>query len=266
MAGDRLTVTWETIGNVPLVNVRFKNCMGIESSRGKTVLRFTKEQGELNKGTSSGGVPFDFPPGKYTLAVSDPPNNIRGMTFVSILRPISVADILEPPWGMKNLSWRNTTWPRGSTHTIKWKLYKGKASIVGCYVAIGPSSEGPWRVLRGTSDLKFRVPEQKRLLKDDGLLRDSSPGLAPLYGLPHAALVAVYPNVALALVVTFCVFRVVREQRRRRAWWRPLHRLGLPSSRSRRRLKRGTGGGAEHCGRPRTTRTGTMPSLQSQPS
>ncbi len=34
----------------------------------------------------SGGVPFDFPPGKYTLAVSDPANNIRGMTFISVLR------------------------------------------------------------------------------------------------------------------------------------------------------------------------------------
>jgi hypothetical protein len=110
-------VTWETIGSVPLVNVRFKNCMGIESSRGKTVLRFTREQGESNKGTSTGVVPFDFPPGKYTLAVSDPANNIRGMTFVSILRPISVAEIIEPPWGMKNLSWRNTTWSRGRPQT-----------------------------------------------------------------------------------------------------------------------------------------------------
>jgi len=118
---SRLTVTWETIGSVPLVNVRFKNCMGIESSRGKTVLRFTREQGESNKGTSTGVVPFDFPPGKYTLAVSDPANNIRGMTFVSILRPISVAEIIEPPWGMKNLSWRNTTWSRGRPQTQNLK-------------------------------------------------------------------------------------------------------------------------------------------------
>lgn len=86
VAGDRLTVTWETVGHVPLINVRLKNCMGVETSRGKTVLRLTKESGESNKSTVAGGVPFDFPPGKYTLAVSDPANNIRGMTFLSVLR------------------------------------------------------------------------------------------------------------------------------------------------------------------------------------
>jgi hypothetical protein len=29
-------------------------------------------------------LPLDFVPGKYTVAVSDPSNNIRGMAFVSV--------------------------------------------------------------------------------------------------------------------------------------------------------------------------------------
>jgi len=41
--------------------------------------------GELNKGFVDDVLPLDFMPGKYTVAVSDPSNNIRGMTFVSVI-------------------------------------------------------------------------------------------------------------------------------------------------------------------------------------
>jgi len=141
VAGDKVSVTWDTIGQVPLVNVRLKNSMGVETSRGKTVQRLTIEAGthkcapspvershgnmpshahscmrahmpsrvpinrrplppllphshrltvpfivagEPNKGHVNDVLPLDFMPGKYTVAVSDPSNNIRGMTFVSV--------------------------------------------------------------------------------------------------------------------------------------------------------------------------------------
>jgi len=45
VAGDKISVTWDTIGQVPLVNVRLKNSMGVETSRGKTVQRLTVEAG-----------------------------------------------------------------------------------------------------------------------------------------------------------------------------------------------------------------------------
>ena len=45
VAGDKMSVTWDTIGQVPLVNVRLKNSMGVETSRGKTVQRLTVEAG-----------------------------------------------------------------------------------------------------------------------------------------------------------------------------------------------------------------------------
>ena len=45
VAGDKVSVLWDTIGHVPLVNVRLKNCMGVETSRGKTVQRMTIEAG-----------------------------------------------------------------------------------------------------------------------------------------------------------------------------------------------------------------------------
>ena len=48
VAGDKLSVMWDTIGHVPLVNVRLKNCMGVETSRGKTVQRMTVEAGKLS--------------------------------------------------------------------------------------------------------------------------------------------------------------------------------------------------------------------------
>lgn len=41
--------------------------------------------GEPNKGFVDDVLPLDFVPGKYTVAVSDPSNNIRGMTFVSVV-------------------------------------------------------------------------------------------------------------------------------------------------------------------------------------
>ena len=45
--------------------------------------------GELNKGSVQDVLPLDFVPGKYTVAVSDPSNNIRGMTFVSVRSPVN---------------------------------------------------------------------------------------------------------------------------------------------------------------------------------
>jgi hypothetical protein len=48
VAGDKISVNWDTIGNVPLVNVRLKNCMGVETSRGKTVQRLTVEAGAFS--------------------------------------------------------------------------------------------------------------------------------------------------------------------------------------------------------------------------
>uniref|UniRef100_A0A7S4NIR7 Uncharacterized protein n=2 Tax=Guillardia theta TaxID=55529 RepID=A0A7S4NIR7_GUITH len=163
VAGEKLIVSWETVGNVPVVNVRLKNCMGVETSRGKTVLRITSEQGELNSSPMETTIPLDFMPGKYTLAVSDPANNIRGMTFVSVLRPVSVAEISEPSSGIgRTLSWRIPTWNRGSVHTIRWKMHRGKASLLVVSIAIAQSSDGPWRVLRGASEMKFKVPDNDK--------------------------------------------------------------------------------------------------------
>ena len=163
VAGDKMQVSWETIGSVPLVNVRIKNCMGVETMRGKTVQRLTKEEGEPNRSPVETTIPLDFVPGKYTVAVSEPANNIRGMTFVSILRPISVADITEPPTGLGRslTSWRAPTWSRGKTHRICWKMHRGKSQVIMVSIAIGTSSEGPWRTLRGASELKFRAPDFK---------------------------------------------------------------------------------------------------------
>lgn len=100
VAGDKLVVSWETVGHIPKVNVRLKNALGVETSRGKTVQRLTSEAGAANRSPMETIVPFDFVPGKYTVAVSDPANNIRGMSFISVLRPISVAEITEPPSGL----------------------------------------------------------------------------------------------------------------------------------------------------------------------
>ncbi|KAJ1491454.1 hypothetical protein T484DRAFT_1933209, partial [Baffinella frigidus] len=164
VAGDKMQVSWETIGNVPLVNVRLKNCMGVETSRGKTVQRLTKEEGETNISPVETTIPLDFVPGKYTVAVSDPANNIRGMTFVSILRPISVADITDPPTGLgRSLvgGWRTPTWNRGTPHRICWKMHRGKSQVIVVSLAIATSTEGPWRMLRGASELKFRAPDFK---------------------------------------------------------------------------------------------------------
>lgn len=161
MAGDKICIRWDTIGSVPLVSVRLKNSMGVETSRGKTVQRLTVEAGEPNKGLVHDVLPLDFMPGKYTVAVSDPANNIRGMTFVSVLRPISVAEVIEPATGMgRSLSsWRSSTWNRGTSHKISWRMNRGKANMLTIAIAIAPSVEGPWRVLRGAAELKFRVPD-----------------------------------------------------------------------------------------------------------
>ena len=161
VAGDTVTVTWDTVGIVPTVNVRLKNCMGVETSRGKTVQRLTPEAGEPNKGFVNDTLPLDFVPGKYTVAVSDPANTIRGMTFLSVLRPISVADITEPASGMGRsiAHWRGATWNRGTTHRISWRMNRGKASMLRISIAVSPSVDGPWRILRGAAELKFKVPE-----------------------------------------------------------------------------------------------------------
>jgi len=161
VAGDKMVVQWDTIGDVPLVSVRLKNSMGVETSRGKTVQRLTVEAGEPNKGSVEDVLPLDFMPGKYTVAVSDPANNIRGMTFVSVLRPISVAEVIEPATGMgRSLSqWRAPTWNRGTSHKISWRMNRGKANMLTIAVAIAPNVEGPWRVLRGAAELKFKVPD-----------------------------------------------------------------------------------------------------------
>lgn len=161
VAGDKVSVVWDTIGNVPLVNVRLKNCMGVETSRGKTVQRMTVEAGEPNKGVVHDILPLDFVPGKYTVAVSDPANNIRGMAFVSVLRPVSVAEIMEPATGMGRslTTWNRSTWNRGTSHKISWRMNRGKANILTIAISISPTVEGPWRVLRGAAELKFKVPD-----------------------------------------------------------------------------------------------------------
>ena len=48
---------------------------------------FLYKIGEPNKGFVNDVLPLDFVPGKYTVAVSDPSNNIRGMAFVSVSSP-----------------------------------------------------------------------------------------------------------------------------------------------------------------------------------
>ena len=164
VAGDKICIHWDTIGSVPLVSVRLKNSMGVETSRGKTVQRLTVEAGEPNKGLVHDVLPLDFMPGKYTVAVSDPANNIRGMTFVSVLRPISVAEVIEPATGMgRSLSsWsRSTTWNRGTSHKISWrmKINQGFKDISSKIIII----QSKWRVFLAIKERRY----EETLLKWD---------------------------------------------------------------------------------------------------
>jgi len=55
----------------------------------------------------------------------------RARARVQVLRPISVAEILEPVSGMgRSLSaWRAPTWNRGTSHKISWRMNRGKVRV-----------------------------------------------------------------------------------------------------------------------------------------